>query len=323
MSTRKILLALLASFLASQSAMSEEPLYPSDPPEIVIGPDGKKMARVLGELMPLSRVGFDVDGDKIAENLTDKMDNAAPGELFDVEVRFREGTTQETVDNIENVVGAIQDKHIYFINNNFYLLAKADAAQIRQLSLMPDVESILLTPIGRIDSVPDSLSQQPTGEAGIIVTPAHPTPNDRIIVTVFGVAGCTPKDPRVSLSGNEIHFDFPPPPDVDPNNSGMVGCVTALIPWAEAEQIGSLPAGTYDVIVTRWVSAAKPSSEIGRASFTVDPVSVKPKKLVCKNLTTEKQKMIKSRTSFKSCAAAGLKIRPGDRIQQISIGIAK
>jgi hypothetical protein len=313
MSTRKTLLALLASFLASQSAMSEEPLYPSDPPEIVIGPDGKKMARVLGELMPLSRVGFDVDGDKIAENLTDKMDNAAPGELFDVEVRFREGTTQETVDNIENVVGAIQDKHIYFINNNFYLLAKADAAQIRQLSLMPDVESILLTPIGRIDSVPDSLSQQPTGEAGIIVTPAHPTPNDRIIVTVFGVAGCTPKDPRVSFSGNEIHFDFPPPSNVNPNNSDMVICPTALIPWAKAEQIGNLPAGTYNVVAT----------PIGRASFTVDPVSVEPKKLVCHNLTTKKQKAIKSRTGFKSCAAAGLKIRPGDRIQQISIGIAK
>jgi hypothetical protein len=167
--------------------------------------------------------------------------------------------------------------------------------------------------------------------ANIIIIPPNPVVTDRIFVAVYGGwnDGCVPRDAQATFSENVIHIDFPPKP-------AEVYCTASMTNWAEMVQVPTLaqqlPEGTYDVIVTRG------EIELGRHSFMVQKglndetastddtvggltTAINPRRVICKNLTSRKKKIIKNLTNSWNCEAAGLKVRPGDKIEQTVIGI--
>ncbi|MGE0884029.1 MAG: IPT/TIG domain-containing protein [Blastocatellales bacterium] len=95
------------------------------------------------------------------------------------------------------------------------------------------------------------------GPAEIEITPPNPTVNDSIAVRIFGdwPNACVPLNPMHSIANNEIR--------IATTNPGQI-CSQVISPWTHNRQIGMLPAGNYQVIVTY------NGSEIGRKSFTVN-----------------------------------------------------
>ncbi|MCX7095575.1 MAG: hypothetical protein NTY50_19315 [Methylobacter sp.] len=155
--------------------------------------------------------------------------------------------------------------------------------------------------------------------ASVAIIPPNPTDHEAVIMGIYGVEGtsCVPANAQVSFSENVIHVDFPPIPD-------GTGCFEAFTPWGEMVWLDhELPEGAYDVIVTRGEV-----EQLARHSFRVQnspstSTSIKLQQVECKNLTTGKKKVINNPSSSWNCEAAGLKMHPGDKIEQILQGTAK
>jgi hypothetical protein len=173
--------------------------------------------------------------------------------------------------------------------------------------------SILMLFTGRSEAL--------TQAEDIVVTPARPVPGDTVVLTIYGVwnTGCVPNSPQTSISGsNEIRVAFPA------ESAGP--CEQLYTPWAEAVVIGQQAIGAYEVVVTVG------ETEIGRSSFTVgNSIPVDLRRVICRNMRTGKSKsaVIRDRAEsawspddFGACAAAGLKVRPGDKVRQTFIGRA-
>ena len=164
----------------------------------------------------------------------------------------------------------------------------------------------------------------------VIVFPANPNPNDYVHVILYGTEECLSaedqRDPRVSISGKEIYIDFEQPPEnpIIPICAPLIPKTLVTVPiWKSIEQ---LDIGNYRVTIRHWKRGT-----LAKAAFSVTPkidiggltTGLTTRRILCKNLTTGKKKVIKGDVGTWDCEAAGLKVNPGDKIEQRVIGIAK
>jgi hypothetical protein len=96
------------------------------------------------------------------------------------------------------------------------------------------------------------------------IRPARPTSSDPIEVVLRGgcPTGCVPHSPRVLVSGNIITIA----------SQTTVPCILIPQPWGERVDLGTLPAGTYTVVVRH------DNRELARRELTVreHPFEVRP-----------------------------------------------
>lgn len=164
----------------------------------------------------------------------------------------------------------------------------------------------------------------------VIVLPPNPTPIDHIVVALYGIKECPfPEDsrsPYVYLSGEEIHIDYeqPPPSNLPLDCPAEIVKLSVTVPVSEA--IGQLDVGNYGVTIHHWKWGT-----LAHTSFSVTPkkdiggltTGLATRRIICKNLTTGKRKIIKGDIGTWDCEANGLKVNPGDKIEQRIIGTAK
>lgn len=100
------------------------------------------------------------------------------------------------------------------------------------------------------------------------VLPPKLTLNDQISIRLYGVwhNGCIPGDPKLSQLNGTIRIETSNP---------SAGCTQALTPWASTVFVGSLPAGSYEVIVTYTHISSGSTREIARSKFSVEPAQVR------------------------------------------------
>jgi hypothetical protein len=105
--------------------------------------------------------------------------------------------------------------------------------------------------------------------------PNQPTNSDSITIVVSGVKGKGPvsiTDSNFQINGTSLELDI----------FLHVGFLTAITPWSHSEIIGSLPAGSYDLIVNAHYSGSSTGTETYSTSFMVmieADVEIKPKTL--------------------------------------------
>ena len=164
----------------------------------------------------------------------------------------------------------------------------------------------------------------------IMISPPNPTASDEIQVYVRGVHanGCFPREPQVSISGREIHvhFTWPPKPPAGSFNE----CVLVETAWSAHVPIlhGFNAYDGENQVIVSWEETG---GELARTTFVVrgkrvvggQPTGLTTRRILCKNLTTGKKKVIRGDVGTWDCEAAGLKVNPGDKIEQRIIGTAK
>jgi hypothetical protein len=96
----------------------------------------------------------------------------------------------------------------------------------------------------------------------IKVSPSRPRTIDPISITISGVwaNSCIPQNPEVRIDGKQIYITTSNP---DRN------CLTQLTPWSHKIDIGRLPVGTYQILVSHISSAGE--QLLGSAKFDVFP----------------------------------------------------
>jgi hypothetical protein len=164
----------------------------------------------------------------------------------------------------------------------------------------------------------------------IIVSPPNPTSEDNIVTTIYGTQECLfsedVHDPHVYLSGNEIYISYdtqPPPRSSLPACALVIRTISVVIPIRE--MIGRLEAGEYKLIINHWKFG-----ELARTNFIVTnkkdiggmTTGITTRRILCKNLTTGKRKIIRGDVGTWNCEANGLQVKPGDKIEQRVIGTA-
>ena len=134
--------------------------------------------------------------------------------------------------------------------------ANATSATFQVMGVAAGLATITATLPGSLGCVMATVTVTPT-PAQIEIIPPTPTTNDSIAVRIFGdwPNACVPLNPMHSIANNEIR--------IATTNPGQI-CSQVISPWTHNRQIGMLPAGNYQVIVTY------NGSEIGRKSFTVN-----------------------------------------------------
>lgn len=104
--------------------------------------------------------------------------------------------------------------------------------------------------------------------AQINIVPPNPTENDNITIEISGEwpNTCAPRDPQLSVLGNEITINTSAPGD---------GCICGLMitPWSWTVPVGQLPVGAYHVTVAYTHLGCAPGKTIGEADFTVSEVA--------------------------------------------------
>jgi hypothetical protein len=165
------------------------------------------------------------------------------------------------------------------------------------------------------------------------ISPVNPKKDDYIYVAVQGLywgghSYCAPGAPSIDLSNNVINVQYTEPSDpgkcITPGIVGIPGD-----PWTDVipiwQSIGQLDVGTYQLVIS-YVGGV-----MLRTSFTVTQErglgginsGLMPRRIHCRNLTTGKKVTIKSDVESWNCAAAGLRVKPGDKIEQRIIGFVK
>jgi hypothetical protein len=114
---------------------------------------------------------------------------------------------------------------------------------------------------GAKDLASAAVSQNST-DFKIKVSPPRPRIIDPISITISGVwaNSCIPQNPEVRIDGKQIYITTSNP---DRN------CLTQLTPWGHKIDIGTLPAGTYQIIVSHISSTGE--QLLGSAEFDVIP----------------------------------------------------
>jgi hypothetical protein len=116
---------------------------PADPPRIVLGADGQDKVLIFGEARDKSEIGFDVDGDKLTEQLNDKLSKLPAGDLIDVQVSLSDTASANIKGMISSVTRnnpSIEYSDVDGINMLFIM---ADASAIQELAKLPFVKTIL------------------------------------------------------------------------------------------------------------------------------------------------------------------------------------
>ena len=102
------------------------------------------------------------------------------------------------------------------------------------------------------------------GITKVSVLPENSTANDLITFNISGIEGAggvTVSDTVYSMNENEITIDL----------SLDVGFFLMLTPWSHSYEIGTLPAGTYDLTVNSIVAAYPNTNDTFNTSFEVVP----------------------------------------------------
>jgi len=92
--------------------------------------------------------------------------------------------------------------------------------------------------------------------------PNQPTDKDLITIVIDGVEGQGPvliTDSNLQITGTSLEIDI----------SLNVGPFTEITPWSHSEIIGTLPAGSYDLIVNANYSGSHTGTETYSTTFTV------------------------------------------------------
>jgi hypothetical protein len=103
----------------------------------------------------------------------------------------------------------------------------------------------------------------PYGSAKIETIPSDPTTIDDISIKVSGLwsDGCIPRDPKVRISGNQIHIE---------SSSPGGPCILIIMPYLLEVSVGKLSAGTYGVTAAnRDQDGVGIPLVLGQGSFTV------------------------------------------------------
>jgi hypothetical protein len=108
---------------------------------------------------------------------------------------------------------------------------------------------------------PGAVAQESTS-FDIKVSPPNPRTIDPISIKISGIwrDSCTPMNPEVRIDGKQIYITTS---NTDKN------CVTMLTPWSHTMNIGMLPMGTYQILVSHISSAGQ--EPLGSAKFDVLP----------------------------------------------------
>jgi hypothetical protein len=106
---------------------------------------------------------------------------------------------------------------------------------------------------------------QEIGTAQIELMPPHPTPNDRLVVRLFGDwrNACVPMDPQLSITGSEVRIETTHPDDV---------CTQFIASWELFVSVGQLPRSTYQILVIHTTADGR-AQQIGQAEFAVRPIT--------------------------------------------------
>jgi hypothetical protein len=162
-----------------------------------------------------------------------------------------------------------------------------------------------------------------------VIVPPNPMSDDLVQVTIKGSwsgghVSCIPGEPDISINGKniQVHYTTPSNPSVCSTIGTLPGSV-----WADTIPIwqttGKLETGTYQLEIT---------SAIGeimlRTAFSVSSkrdvgglvTGINTHKIICKNLATGKKKVIQNDIGAWNCEASGLRVKPGDKIEQRVIG---
>jgi hypothetical protein len=96
----------------------------------------------------------------------------------------------------------------------------------------------------------------------INVSPARPRTIDPISITISGVwsSSCVPRNPVVRIDGKQIY--------IATSNTDRF-CLAALSGWSEKIDVGRLPVGTYQILVSYTKNGVE--QPVGSAKFDVLP----------------------------------------------------
>jgi hypothetical protein len=152
--------------------------------------------------------------------------------------------------------------------------------------------------------------------------PPHPTPNDRLVVRLFGDwrNACVPMDPQLSITGSEVRIETTHPDDV---------CTQFIASWELFVSVGQLPRSTYQILVIHTTADGR-AQQIGQAEFAVRPITggsaigVHVRTVLCVNRMTRQRVWVEIRQdpTFWDCQGAGLAVRPGDVVDMVVSGSA-
>jgi hypothetical protein len=108
---------------------------------------------------------------------------------------------------------------------------------------------------------PGAVAQESTS-FDIKVSPANPRTIDPISIKISGIwrDSCTPTNPEVRIDGKQIYITTS---NTDKN------CLTMLTPWSNTTNIGMLPIGNYQILVSHISNAGQ--EPLGSAEFEVFP----------------------------------------------------
>jgi hypothetical protein len=97
--------------------------------------------------------------------------------------------------------------------------------------------------LGGVKGLMPAAVGQEIGRFNIEISPATPTNITPISIAISGTwsNSCVPHKPQVSISGKQIHITTTPRGEV---------CQDVFASWYHSLDIGTLPVGTYEVVVT-------------------------------------------------------------------------
>lgn len=162
-----------------------------------------------------------------------------------------------------------------------------------------------------------------------VIVPPNPMSDDLVQVTIKGYwsggnVSCIPGEPDISINGKNIQVHYTTPSN--PSACSTIGTLPGSV-WADTIPIwqttGKLETGTYQLEITSAIGEV-----MLRTAFNVSSkrdagglvTGINTRKIICKNLTTGKKKIIRNDISAWNCEASGLVVKPGDKIEQRIIG---
>jgi hypothetical protein len=164
---------------------------------------------------------------------------------------------------------------------------------------------------------------QDLGTAQLELMPPHPTPNDHLVIRLFGQWGnaCVPRNPQLSITESEVRIKTTNPDE---------NCAQVIIPWELFVSVGQLPVDAYQVLVIH-TAGNGPPQPIGQAEFAVQlitggsAIGVRLHAVLCVNQTTWQWVWVElgKDPTFWDCQGACLAVHPGDVVDIIVHGSAE